>query len=130
MIEQNRAEDAAVAFQRVVELKPHDPIAHSDLGAALEHREIWTPPRHVFAGPSKSIRPVPKRHSNLGSVLGKQDKFDEAAIYCRRAIELNPLLAEAHNNLSTALHKEGGLVEAAECVRTAIRLNPDNVEVA
>ena len=51
-------------------------------------------------------------------------RLDEAIAACRRAIELEPELAEAHNNLGNALKDQGRLDQAIAAYHRAIELKP------
>lgn len=63
--------------------------------------------------------------NNLGFILAKQGKFDEAVAHYRTAIKLKPDLEEAHNNLGIALVGQGKPDEAILHYREAVRLKPD-----
>ena len=65
-------------------------------------------------------------HSNLGLILYKQGKLDEAGGHFRRAVELAPNYAEAHNVLALARLQGGGVHAATESIRVAIQLSPRN----
>jgi tetratricopeptide (TPR) repeat protein len=67
--------------------------------------------------------------NNLGIVLGKQDKFDEAISHFRKALSLKPDDPTVYSNLGTALSKQGKLAEAIGHFRKALSLKPDNVKV-
>lgn len=51
-------------------------------------------------------------HDNLGVVLSKQGKLDEAMSEFRQAIPLEPNLAETHYNLGIALRMQNHYEEA------------------
>jgi tetratricopeptide (TPR) repeat protein len=63
---------------------------------------------------------------NLGYVLSKQDRLDEAVAAYRKAIELQPDFAASHNNLGNALRQQGRLDEAVAACRKAIELQPND----
>ncbi len=65
--------------------------------------------------------------TNYGVMLRDLGQFKEAEICQRKAIKLNPKLAEAHSNLGNVLRDLGQLKEAEICQRKAIELNPDFV---
>jgi Tfp pilus assembly protein PilF len=44
--------------------------------------------------------------NTFGAMLGRQGKFDEAADYFNRAIQIDPDYTEARNNLNLALAKK------------------------
>ena len=63
-------------------------------------------------------------HSNLGWVLQKAGRPDEAIREHRRAIELDPALASAHYGLGTALAERGDAAGAAAAFRRYLALEP------
>jgi len=72
-----------------------------------------------------ALRPeTPYYHSNLGNVLQKLERFQDAELCYREALRLDPALAEAHNNLGNALRALGRIPEAIGSLLEAVRLNP------
>jgi tetratricopeptide (TPR) repeat protein len=67
-------------------------------------------------------------HTELGTSLKAQGKYEEAIASYRRAVELKPAYAEAHSNLGVALQKQGKLDEAVDCYRKAAELKPTLTE--
>ena len=63
--------------------------------------------------------------SNYGVILKDIGKLKEAEVSTRKAIQLNPGLADAHLNLGVILKDIGKLKEAEVSTRKAIQLNPD-----
>ncbi len=63
--------------------------------------------------------------SNYGVILKNVGNLQGAESSCRKAIELNPDLADAHSNLGNILKDLGKLKEAELSTRKAIELNPD-----
>ena len=70
----------------------------------------------------------PEAHYNLGIVLARQDKLDEAVASYQQALRLKPNYPEAHNNLGTVLARQGRLDEAIASYQQALRLKPDDPE--
>ena len=76
----------------------------------------------------KAIELNPKHsmaHSNLGIVLFRQGRPNEAIDHFRQAVKLNPGIAQMQNNLGIALLSEGYLAEALTQFETVLRLDPD-----
>jgi tetratricopeptide (TPR) repeat protein len=66
----------------------------------------------------------PAAHSNLGYVLQKLGRLDDAIRAQRRAAELDPGLAAAQYGLGTALAERGDRAEAAAALRRYLALEP------
>ena len=65
-------------------------------------------------------------HHNLGTLLAKMGRTNEAMIHLQKAVELKPNNAEAHNNLGILLAKMGQTDEAMAHLLKAVELNPNN----
>jgi Flp pilus assembly protein TadD len=63
--------------------------------------------------------------NHRGVTLRRLNRMDEAIVCYRRAIALQPDLAEAHHNLGNALADQNQLDDAVLCYRRAIALRPD-----
>ncbi len=66
--------------------------------------------------------------SNYGIILQSLEKFQEAELSYRKAIEIKPEYAEAHSNLGVLLNDLGKLQEAELSTRKAIEIKPDYAE--
>jgi tetratricopeptide (TPR) repeat protein len=63
-------------------------------------------------------------HHNLGSILYKLGRFDDAASAYRQSIELRPHFASSHVHLGYALREAGRNSEAAAAWRQALDIQP------
>ena len=77
----------------------------------------------VFAGCGEQIN-----HLEIGEVLLKQGKVEEASVEFKKAVEKNPGLAKAHFGLGNVAMKKNMLEEAAGHYRKAFQLDPTFVE--
>jgi tetratricopeptide (TPR) repeat protein len=75
-----------------------------------------------------SVKQSAEWHSDLGAVLARQGKAQEAINHFEQALRLKPDYAEAHNNLGTALFQAGQVQEAIDHYEQALRLAPDFVD--
>jgi protein O-mannosyl-transferase len=66
-------------------------------------------------------------HDNLGVVLVRRGKLDEAVVHYREAIRLNPDYPEAYNNYGNVLGLTRHWAEAAEAYAGALRARPSFV---
>jgi tetratricopeptide (TPR) repeat protein len=64
-------------------------------------------------------------HNNLGFVLARQGRTEEAIGRYREALRINPEFEEAHVNLGAAYLQQGRTEEAIGCYREALRIKPD-----
>jgi tetratricopeptide (TPR) repeat protein len=62
-------------------------------------------------------------NNNLAFSLLALDRFAEAELYCRRAIETDPNRPNAYKNLGAALSAQGQYRDAAQCFIAATQLN-------
>ena len=82
------------------------------------------PPVTVGAGDRAGRCKRPVQSGQSSSELGQNA---EAVACFRRAIEINPRLAEAHFNLGAMLQGQGNFAAAIESYQNAIRVKPDCV---
>lgn len=64
-------------------------------------------------------------HLNLGWVLARQGKIDEAIEHSQAAVDIRPDWDMAYYNLGSQLAKRGDTEEAIDAYKEALRLNPD-----
>jgi len=67
-----------------------------------------------------------KSHNNIGLVLEKQGKIDEAIAHYRKAISIDPKQGALHSNLGKTLYRQGKIAEAIACWQRALGLRPDD----
>jgi tetratricopeptide (TPR) repeat protein len=107
-----RTADAVSCYQRALELKPDYAEAQRRLRDAIADRPGLAP---------RSADEL----NGLGITLAQQGRLEEAIADFRRALEINPDLAQAHHNLGIALQEQGRLEEAVASYRRALELKPD-----
>jgi tetratricopeptide (TPR) repeat protein len=57
--------------------------------------------------------------------LGGRGRLDEAIVCFKKALAINPQLAEAHRNLGMVFARQGKLDEAIAHYKEALRIRPD-----
>ena len=68
-------------------------------------------------------------HNNLGALLLKRGKVDEAIVHFQNALEIKPNEVGAEANLGNALLQKGRLDEAIAHYSTALQMRPADAEV-
>lgn len=71
----------------------------------------------------------PEAHNNLGNLLARQGRVEEALAHSLEACRLKHEWAQAHYNLANALFRQKKLAEAETEYEEALRLKPDYLEV-
>lgn len=71
---------------------------------------------------------MPEAHLDLGLVLGREGKLQEAIDSLQTALRLDPKLSSAHMFLGIFLNQANRQNEAVAELRQELALNPDNVE--
>ena len=64
-------------------------------------------------------------HYNLGNVLAKKGRIDEAIPHYLQALKIKPEFADAHNNLANAQSRQGRTDDAIFHYLEALRIKPD-----
>lgn len=124
----NKREEAAHAFQKVVELQPERASNYTNLGLALEKLEKLD---EAIIHYKKAIKIDPNfatGHYNLGCVLSAKNDF-AAAIGCfKSALSLKPDFVQALIGLGRALEYEGMKDAGLKCYNLALKYSPQSFE--
>ena len=120
---EKKFEEAAAAYQQILEKYPQSIYALSNLGVVRFQQQKYPEAEKVLR---EAIRVAPNdafSHSVLGIVLVQQEKYDDAIQVLSRAVALDPNDAKTRNYLGISSSRKG-LTEAAEqeC-RKAIELD-------
>jgi predicted O-linked N-acetylglucosamine transferase (SPINDLY family) len=123
-----RLADAERGYRQILQRLPEHPDSLHLLGViALQTGN----PEAALAlvGRAVALRPDGAVYrNNLGQVLERLGRHDEAARAYEAAIELDADYAEAFNNLGHVLERRDRLAEAEACYQKAIRLDPAYAE--
>jgi tetratricopeptide (TPR) repeat protein len=120
-----RLAEAAVAYRRLLTLRPDIAGAHNDLGNVLLRQGKLDEAAGHYEQALALMPELFQAHNELGCVLQAQGKLDEAAACFERAIALRPDFAEARNNLGNVLKDQGKLAQAAAQFERAVALKPN-----
>ena len=132
LIEGNRAsatgneDDALAAYDRALALDPHNAIAHSNRGAALNRLGRYEDAlaaldRALALDPSNGIA-----HNNRGFALDSLGRYEDALAAFDRALALNPNYDVAHSNRGCALNRLGRYDDALAALDRALHLDTEH----
>lgn len=125
---QDHNSDAARAFSRVLELHPRDVRAEYNLGLAWE--KLGRSPDAISAyqaaisWQSNLPQPDPQPYLDLGSLLLREGKPDEALDPLQHAVRFGARNPLAHQQLGLALEASGRYQEAVASLQMAANLAP------
>jgi tetratricopeptide (TPR) repeat protein len=101
---------------------PLTPEEHLNLGVAYEKRGEFDAARKEYGAASKHL---PMAYVYIGNVYFTEGNMVDAEKSYQRALETDPLNADAHNNLAWLYFTSGkNLAEAHRLVLRALELNP------
>jgi len=126
-------EDAITVFGRCLKLDPRNVFAGNGLGSAFEQTDqlenAMTAYQDAVAWQSGKRTQDPTPLLNLGRLLLKLHKTEEAFEYLTRAVQLEPEQSETHEQLGKA-HSYAGELEAAQReLEKAVQLNPEDAHL-
>jgi tetratricopeptide (TPR) repeat protein len=117
---------AAVHYEQLLELQPHNPEALAQLGVALFGLGRYEEAERCYRD-SLAINPMSASTlCNLATLV--QGDPPEAEKYLRQALKLNPKDADARSKLGLSLAFAGRLREAKAAFQKALKVNPRNAE--
>jgi tetratricopeptide (TPR) repeat protein len=125
--------DSLSLWQHAARVTDGNYVAYEKLGEAFRDRGQLEDARDNYARAMALAPPGSPKYAaiicnNLGLILTRQGRTDEAAAQFAAAVRFNPGFAEAQGNLGNALASAGRLAEATEHYRAAVRLKPDFTE--
>ena len=129
---QRRYEDSVAKLQRVVQLDPQSPRAYDNLGLSFDMMGRYEEARVAFEKAVEFNRrlsqPSPWPPHNLGDLLLRLEKPEEAEKALRESLQYDSRFAMAHFHLGRALEKEGRDAAAVDEYRAAISLDTSLAE--
>jgi tetratricopeptide (TPR) repeat protein len=76
-----------------------------------------------------ALKPTPGYYNNLGGILGRNSKIDEAMAAYQKSAELDPPnAAQAYRNAGITLYNVGKMKEAVEPLKKATELDPKSAQ--
>ena len=125
--DQRRYEDSVTKLRRVLELDPQSSRAEDNLGLALDMLGRPDEARIEFEKAvdlnRKLPQPSPWPSHNLGYLLLRLEKLEDAEKALRESLRYDSALAQSHYHLGRVLEKQGRDAEAIDEYRAAITLD-------
>ena len=122
-----RLEEAAAAFRAARDRAPDDYPVQMNLGTFAAASGWWPEAEAAFREAAR-LRPSPEPWTQLGTALGRQDRFAESLDACRQALALDLVYPPALSQTCWILTKLGRLTEAEECIRQSLQAAPNSAE--
>src|SRR4030095_13165192 len=108
------------------EREKRSPQALYEAAQSFEDKEDWVAAEREWQRVLQTTPNDARVWLNLGVVLNRLNKTDEAAAAWRRAAELDPALSGAFFNLGVLLVRKHEFAQATIPLRRALELEPDN----
>lgn len=122
---QQQYQEAEKAYRTVLRLKPDDSTAAINLASILAFLGKSDDARQTLAkGTPTDTTHAAGTWASIGAAEGKKQHYEESEKAYRKAIELNPDLAEAWMGLGTTLRYIGRAKDAEDALRKALNLKP------
>lgn len=123
----NDADAGIASLEKAIAISPYNPTAHLRYGwALLNALRIEDTEREMrLAREYDPISPI--YNLALCNVLVFRRKYDEAAINCERALELDPNVPDGRVSLSTVYLLQNRNLEALNIISEEVSLHPDDL---
>ena len=126
---ENRFEEAIQAFQKSLELRPHDVLAGDGLGlsyAGLNRSlEAVTSFQNAITWQENVSAKSPEPFIDLGDFFNQQGRFEEALPVLQQAVVIAPRNIRAHEILGKTLLNLNRLTEAQHELEAAVSADPE-----
>jgi len=123
LIKDNR--QAAICFEKIVELAPQNPKSHQNLGVFYQSIGKFNEALQCYQRAASCDANYAPAYNGAGIVLMTVGQLDTAQQYFAKALQLDPQFADAYSNLAHVFFSKGQLPAAAQSYAKANALNPD-----
>jgi tetratricopeptide (TPR) repeat protein len=118
-----RYAEAALAYQRAIELDPTDPVLYFNLANVRYEQGQLDESAAAYLESTQRDPSYAEAWNALGCVLSKLERPEEAIVALRRAVQLVPGYGDAHFNLASELEQAGKIAEATRHWRQYLELD-------
>jgi hypothetical protein len=94
----------------------------------FERNKIWADELLLYQDCAEKSPAKARPHNNLGAILLRRGRLQEAVDEFQTALSLKPDYADAHYNLGIAMAKQGNLTDGISHFSETLRLQPRNVK--
>lgn len=115
-------------YERALAWAPADALLHFNFAQYLGAKADLAPATGQAKRVCELLPQVPGEFCDVGNLLIRQAKIDEAAEYYSRALELRGNFVPALNGLGLILANRQKTDEALTCFRRALRAEPDDAD--
>lgn len=122
--QQNRTEDAILAYERSLTINPKQLLAAIFLGKLCMKIQDFPKAIAILKDAVEQDPLNLEVNYDLALCLAKVGEWEDTIRYCKRVIEIDPGYAKAYNQLGLALYCTERLEEAVESYQTALRTDP------
>jgi len=122
---QDRVDEAVEHYRRALVLHPRYAVVHFNLGLALEDKGLFDEAVDNWRQAAQAVHDKHLHYHairNLGRLLGRQGKLDEALTYCRQALDMNPDDPDTNLILADLYTRMGRFDEADDQYHRALSL--------
>ena len=128
LLQQGKSAPGMELLHRSLALEPRQPLAHRDLGNALQQAGRLDEALASYDRALALKNDVADLHNNRAITLTALGRLDEALQSYGHAVALKPDYAQAYNNRGTLQSSRNQFAEALADFDKAIRLQPDYVK--
>ena len=114
-------------YRRLIEMLPHSPLGHYQLGNLLDRLGQTAEAIACFENALKLKPDSLEAHNGLGLCLLNQQKLDDAIKHFQTAISINPKQPTAYINLALAWTRQGNKQKARQLYLQALQLDTNSV---
>ena len=111
-------------YQRAYRIAPHDNLICTNLGAALMDAGYADSAIALYSQVLAREPGYGLANYDLGYAYYRTGKFQDAEVFLRRAIQINPVDSDEHICLGLSLWRQGRIDEAAQYIQQAIQIRP------
>ena len=127
LLEDGKPDEAAICFQKALQIEPDNPLAYDGLGRAYVAMGRMDEAIQNFEKALQIQPELPSTYFNLGNAYIRKGQLDPAIQNWQKAVDIKPTFAMAQNNLANALIAKGQIAQAVEHWKAALAIQPNIV---